>query len=123
MDVSMIGLVAMFVLVLALPVTLSSGSAYLWRKRLSRPWWYWLTATVVLYGVYSLAMTWYPPVGGIAISMADAKHPATHESLWWMVFEPFHQGLAAFAIGAVPTVAVLVWLFRRNSSLRGNPSP
>jgi hypothetical protein len=68
---------------------------------------------VVLYGVYALAMTWFSPVGGIAISMADAKHPATHGSPWWMVLEPLRQGLTAFVIGALPTVAVLVWLFLR----------
>jgi cytochrome bd-type quinol oxidase subunit 2 len=110
---ALVGFGAMLMLVLALPVIVAGGTAYLWRKRLSRPWWFWLTATVVLYGVYSLAMTWYPPVGGIEISMADAKHPATHESLWWMVLEPFRQGLSAFVIGAVPTAAVLVRLFRK----------
>jgi hypothetical protein len=31
--------------------------------------------------------------------------------------------LTAFAIGAVPTVAVLLWLFRRNPSLRSNQGP
>jgi hypothetical protein len=113
MNLSIFCFVATFALVLALPVILSSGSAYWCRKRLSRPWWYWLAATMVLYGVYAMAMTWYLPVGGVAISMADAKHPATHESLWWMALEPFRQALTAFVIGAVPTVAVLVRLFRQ----------
>jgi hypothetical protein len=62
--------------------------------------------------VYLLAMTWFPPVRGIAISMADAKHPASPVSMWWIGWDPFRRGLTAFVIGALPTV-VLVRLFRR----------
>jgi hypothetical protein len=113
MDMALVGFGAVFVMILALPLIVAGGSAYAWRKQLSRPWWYGLTATIVLYGVYAVAMTWYSPIGGIEISMVDAKHPASHESAWWMVLEPFRRGLTAFVIGAVPIVAVLVWLFRK----------
>jgi hypothetical protein len=32
--------------------------------------------------------------------------------MWWIVWDPFRRGLTAFVIGVVPTVAVLVRLFR-----------
>jgi hypothetical protein len=83
MDMALVGLGAVLVLILALPLIVAGGSAYVWRARLSQPWWYCLTATVVLYGVYALAMTWYPPIISIAISRADGAHPASHELLWW----------------------------------------
>jgi hypothetical protein len=113
MDMALVVFGAALVLILALPLIVASGSAYVWRKQLSRPWWYWLAATVVLYGVYALSMTWFPPVGGISISAADTTHPASHEPVLWMVLAPFRQGFTEFIIGAVPTVAALVWLFRR----------
>jgi hypothetical protein len=114
MDLGIALLGAMIVLILGLPLIVAAGSAYYWRRRLSRPWWYCLTATVALYWVYAMAMTWYPPIVSIAISQADTAHPASHELLWWWpALAPLGPGLTAFIIGAVPTVALLARLFRR----------
>jgi hypothetical protein len=51
MDMALVGFGAVLVLILALPLIVAGRSAYVWRKRLSRPWWYGMTATAVLYGV------------------------------------------------------------------------
>ncbi len=38
MDVALVGFGAILLLILALPLIVAGGTAYLWRKRLSRPW-------------------------------------------------------------------------------------
>jgi hypothetical protein len=111
-DLGLIGLIVMFVVVFTLPLILSSGAAYLAWRRVSRPWWYWVTATVALYGVYAVALYCLPPNGGISILGADARHPPSHVYPVLVLAAMIQKPLIIFTVVAFPALWGLTRMFR-----------
>jgi hypothetical protein len=111
----MVSAIAQFALIIMLPAALSLALTYLGEGDISRPWLFFLVATVILYIVYvavfyAIAATLR---GGFAISKPDPSSPARVRSLTPNLLIFYAKPLLVFTVLSVPVAFGLVRLFHK----------
>jgi hypothetical protein len=102
-----------FLFLLALPLLLACCASYLTWRALSRPAVFLIVATVVLYLLYAVLM-WLlnpEPVGYTLSIQQPGETPASEP--WFLLLPPYKTPLVAFAVAAVPVLAVLLRAFKK----------
>lgn len=98
---------------LAFPLVLACVASYLTWGALSRPAVFLIVTTVVLYFLYAVLM-WLlnpGPVGYTLSIRQPGETPASEP--WLLLLPPYKTPLVAFAVAAVPVLAVLLRAFKK----------
>jgi hypothetical protein len=104
-----------FIFLLAFPFVLACGASYLTWRELSRPVLFLIVSAVVLYVLYA-ALMWLLDPGLLILGyQLTARRPGEapiSEPLFLLL--PFYEiPLIAFALAALPVLAVLLRVFKR----------
>lgn len=105
-----------FLFLLSLPFVLACGASYLTWRALSRPVVFLFIATVSLYLLYA-ALMWLLDPGPVGYTLSvrqPGEVPASKP--WFLLFPPYKIPLIAFAVAAVPVLAILLRLFKKGHS-------
>lgn len=108
-----------FLFLLSLPLVLACGASYLTWKVLSRPVVFLIVATVSLYLLYA-ALMWLLDPGPVGYTLSvrqPGEVPASEP--WFLLLPPYKIPLIAFAVAAVPILAILLHLFKKGRSIGG----
>lgn len=98
---------------LGLPLVLACGSSCLTWGALSRPVLFLVVASVVLYLLYAVLM-WLLNPGPVGYTLSTHQPGETPTSEpFFLLLPPYKIPLVAFAIAAVPTLAVLLRAFKK----------
>ena len=100
---------------LGLPLVLACGASCLTWRALSRPVLFLIVATVVLYLLYAVLM-WLLNPGPVSYTLSirqPGETPAPEP--FFLLIPPYKIPLVAFAIAAVPTLAVLLRAFKKRA--------
>jgi hypothetical protein len=102
-------------LLLGLPLVLACGASCLSWRALSRPALFLVVATVVLYLLYAVLM-WLlnPGPFGYTLSIHQPGETPAPEP-FFLLLPSYKIPLVAFAIAAVPTLAVLLRVFKKGA--------
>lgn len=102
-----------FLFLLGFPLVLSCGASFLTWRALSRPVVFLIIATVVLYVLYA-ALMWLLDPGpvGYTLSIPQPGEAPASEPLF-LLLAPYKIPLIAFAVAAVPVLAVLLRAFKK----------
>ena len=103
----------------AFPLVLAGGASYLTWGALSRPVVFLIVSTVVLYLLYAVLM-WLlspGPVGYTLSTRQPGETPASEP--WFLLLPPYQVPLVAFAVAAVPVLAVLLRAFKTGRASEG----
>ena len=112
----MAGLLLQLLVLLGLPALVALVSAHLSWGVLSRPWLYLLASSIALYAVYVVAFVLFAPrAGGYLLSMSQPHAGSTEEPVL-LLLQPYAKPLLMFAVTALPTVLILLRLFRKASN-------
>jgi hypothetical protein len=100
-------------LILFFPIILAAAVAYVGWHRISRPWWFLLSATIILFGIYVI-VTDYCRVPLVA-TLPAGKDGNSNSSDWSNLYAllPLWKPLSLLMIVSVPVLAALLRLFRR----------
>ena len=92
---------------------------YFARARITRRWWFLLTATVVLYVAYVVLFNLIaaPLFGGFEFSKPGAGSTVQVRSLYPHLLRFYATPLIVYLLVAAPTVVVLLWLFRKRLTI------
>jgi hypothetical protein len=115
----MAGIISQFALIIFLPALLAVAAMYFARARITRRWWFLLTATVVLYVTYVVLFSLIaaPLFGGFEFSKPDAGATVQVRSLYPNLLRFYATPLIAYLLIAAPIVLVLLWLFRKRLTI------
>lgn len=102
-----------FLFLLGFPLVLSGGTSYLSWRALSRPVVFPIVATVVLYLLYA-ALMWLLDPGPIGYTLSYRKPGEAHVSEpFFLMLTTYKIPLIAFALSAIPVLAVLLRAFKK----------
>jgi hypothetical protein len=102
-----------FFFLLSLPFVFACGASYLSWRALSRPVTFLIVATLSLYLLYATLM-WLLDPGPVGYTLSvrrPGEVPASEP--WFLLLPPYKIPLIAFAVAAVPVLAVLLRLFKK----------
>jgi hypothetical protein len=112
----MASVIVQFAFIIFFPAVMALGSAYFGRVGVSRPWLFFLVATVILYVIY--VATFYAVAetlsGWFAISRPDPASPARVRSLTPNLLIFYAKPLLVFIAVAAPTLFGLNRFFHRS---------
>lgn len=111
----MAGIISQFAFIIFLPALLAVGSMYFARARITRRWWFLLTATVVLYVGYVVLFNLIaaPLFGGFEFSKPGAGSTVQVRSLYPNLLRFYATPFTVYLLVAAPSVVALLWLFRK----------
>jgi len=98
---------------LGFPLLLACGASYLTWRALSRPAVFLVVTTIVLYLVY-VGLMWLLDPGPIGYTLSirqPGESPAPEP--FFPLLSPYKAPLIAFAVAAIPVLAVMLRLFKK----------
>jgi hypothetical protein len=105
------------VMIMGFPVIPAMAAAYFARRRISRPWWFLVSATVALCAIYVIIMNyWRVP---LVLIVSTGKGAPVGSSDWSNFFAlmPMLNPLGLLVLISVQVFAGLMRIFRRSASI------
>ena len=101
------------IFLLTFPLLIAGATAALTWNALAGPWRFLLASVVVLYAIYAAVFYLFSPASvGFAVHAVEPGQPVQPTPLF-VYLEPYFKPLLIFGLAALPTVSVLLKVFKR----------
>jgi hypothetical protein len=101
------------VVIIGFPVILAIAVAYFARRRISRPWWFLVLATVALCAIYVVIMNYWRVPLVLTLPTRDGSHAGSSDWSNFFALMPMLKPVGILVLVAVPVLAGLMRFFPR----------